>query len=74
MTCRDGFGETGEVELESRGGVVPDAGQSVVDVRSAGVRSLPVQSVAAWTTALQSQWSLEGGDRSSKNGERENGK
>ena len=37
----------------------------VVDTRSTGIRSLPVQSVATWSTALQSQWGLweEEGER-----------
>ena len=34
----------------------------VVDTRSTGIRSLPVQSVATWSTALQSQWGLWQGE------------
>ena len=37
----------------------------VVDTRSTGIWSFPVQSVATWSTALQSQWGLweEEGER-----------
>ena len=34
----------------------------VVGTRSTGIRSLPVQSVATWSTALQSQWRLWEGE------------
>ena len=46
LTCRERSSETGEVVFLARGGVIPDTGVGVVDTRSTGIWSLPVQSVA----------------------------